>query len=400
MSFKYTTAIKKIRAMKARKKIVQGSTSSGKTYGIIPILIDKAAKTPKLKITVVAETIPAVKDGAVDIFKAVMESTGRWREAGWKGNPMQYKFANGSVIQFKAFDTEGKAKASGKRDILFINEANHIDFKIADALMIRSKEVFLDFNPDNEFWAHSEVLPEPNSELLILTYEHNEALPPETLEDLMIKRSKAFNDPFLPVDELFSDGNIKHAYWSNWWRVYGLGMPGRLQGLVFENWEEVQEIPEGARLEGYGIDFGYAESPFAMVGVYKYDGFYYFDEVVYETGLTNPRSVIRAEENGADIRVCSYCDYAEPKSIQELQDYGMNAEPCASKQDIREYSIKKLQGDKFYVRGANLVQNFQTYKWATDKTGASTGKPEKKNDHGPDAIYYFVGTDDKYSGSY
>ena len=141
--------------MTARKKVVQGGTSAGKTYGIVPIAIDKATKTPRLKMTIVAETVPAVKDGAVTIFKDVMMDTGRWVESRWISNPMQYTFANGTVLQFKAFDTIGKAKAAGKRDWLFLNEANHIHFEIADALMIRSKETWIDYNPDNELWVHT-----------------------------------------------------------------------------------------------------------------------------------------------------------------------------------------------------------------------------------------------------
>ena len=201
--FKRTTAVNKLVRMKARKKVIQGGTSAGKTHGIIPILIDKAIKK-KLKITIVAETIPAVKDGPVDIFKEVMQDTNRWDENSWIGNPMEYTFPNKSRIQFKAFDTVGKAKASGKRDVLFMNEANHISFNIADALMIRSKETWLDYNPDNEFWAHTEVLPEPNSEFLLLKYTDNEAIPPETLEDLMLKKEKAKTS----------------KYWENWCKIY------------------------------------------------------------------------------------------------------------------------------------------------------------------------------------
>ena len=175
MPFVRTTAINKLLAMKARKKVVQGSTSAGKTYGIIPVLIQRATKTERLKITVVAETLPAVKEGAVDIFKTVMQETFRWHESRWNATSLTYTFANGSRMQFKSFDTVGKAKAAGKRDILFINEANHIAFTIADALMIRSKEIWIDFNPDEPFWAHTETLKEPNSEFLLLTYLDNEA---------------------------------------------------------------------------------------------------------------------------------------------------------------------------------------------------------------------------------
>ncbi len=401
-SFKYTTAIKKIRRMKARKKVIQGSTSSGKTYGIIPVLIDRAIKVPGLKITVVNETIPAAKDGPVDIFKKIMQGTRRWRESGWISNPLEYTFANGSRIQFKSFDSEGKAKASGKRDILFLNEANHIDFRIADALMIRSKETYLDYNPDNEFWAHTEILTEDNSEFLLLTYEDNEALPAETLEDMLSKRNKAFHNPLIEGDALFNEDNLKSKYWANWWRVYGLGQTGRLQGLVFEDWEVVDEMPSAAKLTGYGIDFGFSKSPFAMVGVWKMDGAYYFDEVVYKTGLTNQQAADLAKKNGMDISLQAYADNAEPKSIRELQIEGINVMGCDSKRDLRDNVIRQLQGGTFYVtkRSTNIVNELNRFKWATDRTGEPTGKPIKDHDHAMDAIFYFIGTNDKYSGSY
>src|SRR5690606_13864561 len=126
---------------------------------------------------------------------SIMKTTNRWIPEHWIGNPMEYTFSNGSRMQFKAFDSIGKAKSAGKRDILFLNEANHIPFEIADALIIRSKETWIDFNPDNTFWAHTEVLTEPNSEFLLLTYKDNEALPKETLEDLEVKLDKAFYNP-------------------------------------------------------------------------------------------------------------------------------------------------------------------------------------------------------------
>ena len=209
MAFTYTTAIRKIRSILKRIKVVQGGTSSGKTYAIIPILIDRACKESRLKITVVAETLPAVKEGSMDIFINVMEETNRWIDKNWNASTLTYTFTNKSRIQFKSFDSEGKAKASGKRDILFLNEANHISYSIADALMIRSKETYIDYNPDNEFWVHKEVLNQPNAEFLLLTFEDNEGLPDETLEDLLIKKSKAFFNIDLQNDLLFDVKNIK-----------------------------------------------------------------------------------------------------------------------------------------------------------------------------------------------
>ena len=181
--------------MQARKRVVQGGTSAGKTYGIIPVLIDYAAKNARKTITVVAESIPAIKAGALKIFTDVMLDTNRWFEDRYNATERTYTFANKSTMQFTSFDSVGKAKAAGKRDVLFINEANHISYEIADSLMIRSLQTWIDFNPDEAFWVHTETRNEPNSEFLLLTYKDNEALPPETFEDLMIKLSKAYHNP-------------------------------------------------------------------------------------------------------------------------------------------------------------------------------------------------------------
>lgn len=285
LRFKYTTSIKKIRALTKRKKVIQGSTSAGKTYGIIPVLIDRAIKEPRIKITIIAETIPAVKDGCVDIFKAVMQDTNRWIDDNWIGSPMEYTFTNGSRIQFKSFDSFGKAKASGKRDILFINEGNHISYKIADTLMTRSKETYIDFNADEEFWAHKEVLKEPNSEFLALTYLDNEALPPELLEDLLMKRDKAFYNTDLEREDLYLESNIKSQYWANWWLIYGLGEIGSYSNKRIYNFEVVKEIPPHAKKLPRGMDFGFSPDPTCMVDVYL-DGIdLYLDEIFSQNNL-------------------------------------------------------------------------------------------------------------------
>jgi phage terminase large subunit len=372
--FLRTTAINKILAMKARKKVIQGGTSAGKTYAIIPILIDKALREPRLKITVVAETIPAVKDGAVDIFKQVMFDTGRWIDSNWISNPMQYKFGNGSRIQFKAFDTEGKAKASGKREILFINEANHVPFIIADALMIRSKETYIDFNPNNEFWAHTEVLKDPNSEFLLLTYEDNEGLPAETLEDLLIKKEKAKTSP----------------YWENWWKVYGMGLIGNLLGAIFNNWETIDELPKDARLLGYGMDFGFSNDPTAICAVYAFNDCFILDEVLYKTGLTNS-DINREAKDKIQRGVRIYADSADPKSIEELRRLGWSIEGATKGNDSIMFGIQKMQSEKFLVtrNSINLIKELRSYVWAIDREGNSTNKPIDSYNHIIDAVRYF-----------
>lgn len=312
MSFIYTTAIRKIRALTGRKKIIQGSTSAGKTYGIIPVLIDRAIKEPRIKITVIAETIPAVKDGCVDIFKSVMQDTNRWIQDHWIGSPMEYTFSNGSRIQFKSFDSVGKAKAAGKRDILFINEGNHISYAIADTLMVRSKETYVDFNADEEFWAHTEVLKEPNSEFLALTYEDNEALPPEIKEELLIKRSKAFYNPELPRDRLYEESNIKSTFWSNWWRIYGLGEIGSYSERTIYSFSVVSNIPEDAIRIPSGMDFGSSPDPTMKMDIWYKDGELYCDEDFIQNNLL-PEKIPGAEKD-------SIVDYMDSRIINQAMN--------------------------------------------------------------------------------
>jgi phage terminase large subunit len=376
--------------MKARKRVIQGGTSAGKTYAIIPIIIDKCLKQ-KHKATVVAETLPAVKEGALDIFKTIMEETGRWIETNWNASNLTYTFGNKSRIQFKSFDSEGKAKVSGKRTILFLNEANHIPFPIADALIIRSTETYIDFNPDNEFWAHTEILPEHNSEFLLITYKDNEGLSKETMEDLMIKRSKAFFNTDLPIEELLKTENIKSEYWCNWWKVYGLGMIGNLQGVVFTNWKQIDNLPPNAKLKGYGMDFGYTNDPTTLTAIYEFEGVEYWDEVIYQTGLLNSDIARICKQLKVNSSVQIISDSAEPKTIQELKNYGLNVKKAEKGKDSVKFGIQTMQELEIRVtsKSINLIKELRSYIWLKDKNGISTNEPIDAFNHCIDGIRYF-----------
>jgi phage terminase large subunit len=384
--FKYTTAIKKLRAMKARKKIIQGGTSSGKTYGIIPVIIDKLIKTQNLKCTIVAETLPAVKEGALDIFINIMFDTNRWIQDHWNASSLTYTFSNRSRIQFKSFDSVGKAKSSGKRDILFLNEANHIPFDIADALMIRSKETWIDFNPDNEFWVHKETLKEPNSEFCLINFEDNEALPKETLEDLIIKKQKAFFNIDLSYPEIYQPNNIKNDYWANWCKVYIYGQIGSLDGVIFSNWQTIDQVPSEARLIGLGLDFGYTNDPTAVVEVYKYNDQRIVNEILYQKGLSNSQIAKYLPKN-----IPIYCDSAEPKSIAELRLHGLKAYPVTKGADSVNYGIQLMQENNYLItsHSTNLINELRKYAWDKDKrTGETLNKPIDDFNHAIDAFRY------------
>lgn len=377
MPFQVTTAVKKMLAMKARKKVIQGSTSSGKTYGIIPILYDKMIATDGLKVTVVAETLPAVKEGALDIFKNFMFEECRWSDACWNASTLTYTRPNRSRIQFKSFDSEGKAKASGKRDILFLNEGNHIPYKIADALMIRSKETWIDFNADAEFWAHTELLKEHNSQFLKLTYLDNEGIPKETLEDLLIKKAKA--------EEEERQG-IKGYHW-NWWQVYGLGEIGSLQGVIFNNWTQIPELPKEAKLLGTGLDFGFTNDPTAAIEVYQHDGRYILHERIYQTGLLNSDIAKLLQPHTATV----IADSADPKSIEELRRAGVRIKGATKGTDSIRFGIQLMQEKHWYVtaESLNFIKELRGYVWETDKNGDPTGNPIGKLNHGIDGWRYW-----------
>lgn len=381
MAFQKTTTIKKLLAMTARKKIIQGGTSAGKTYGIIPVLIDKACRKGNMTITVVAETLPAVKTGALRIFLQIMEETGRWNEDSWNASNLTYKFANKTIIEFKSFDTKGKAKNGGKRHILFLNEANHIDKEIADMLITRSNDIWIDFNPDAKFWAHDILTEDPNSEFLLLTYKDNEGVPPEVVEELMMKQRKAFFDP---EGDWNDENNIKSAYWANWCRVYIAGEIGQVEGTIITDYEVVNTIPPQAELIGYGTDFGKGGSdPTTTTAVYYYDGLIYWDQIVYEVGLRDSTHAERLKEAGVDPTKVNACDNSEPTKILELQLRGFPKAKGYAKETI-EYGIGLLQRHPVRItsRSEQILNEVMTYKRGED------GKPKDKNNHAIDGIRY------------
>jgi phage terminase large subunit len=396
--FKRTTAVNKILALKQRIKIIQGGSSAGKTMAIIAILVDRAIKNKEITISIVSSDLPHLKKGAMKDFKWFMRSTGRWNRDHWHKTDSVYTLSNGSVIEFIGIDDKDKAKGP-RRTILFVNEANRITFDIYHQLAKRTdKEIFIDYNPTGRFWVHDIVKSQIDADFIILTFMDNEARPSNVDEDMRV--SKENHDKQL------------NQYWVNDWLVYGLGQIGQLKGAVWTNWSTIKEIPKDAILLGLGLDFGYTNSQTAVIAVYEYANQemfkgkrYIFDQWVYEKKLSNQsiaQMILSFDEYQNDL---VYCDSAEPKSIQELKDNGVNAEACGSKSDIRKYAIQKIGKDEeeFYVTADSdgLIENLEGYVFAETKTGDLLNIPKKgKHDHCPDAIIYFIGTNDKYTGVY
>jgi len=374
MDFKYTTAISRIRRMTARKKVIQGGTSAGKTLAILAVLIDIAAKN-KTEISVVSESIPHLRRGAIKDFAKVMQWTGRWVADRWNKTLLTYHFANGSVIEFFSADSEARLRGA-RRQVVYINEANNIDFESYYQLAIRTSEaIYIDFNPTHEFWAHTEVLPEQDAELVILTYNDNEALPDTIKRDIELNRTKAETS----------------SYWANWWKVYGLGQVGTLQGAIYEDFEVVEGIDVSrAKFVAIGLDWGFSNDPTALVAIYRQGDCLLVQELLYSTGLTNQDIADKLRSLGITRAWEIVADSAEPKSIEEIYRLGFNIKPAEKGPDSVRNGIDILKRFKLQVTkdSTNLIKELRSYTWATDKEGKNTGVPIDSFNHACDAMRY------------
>lgn len=378
-NFVRTIAINKILAMTKRKKIVQGGTSAGKTFGILPILINKALINPNITITVVAGTLAHLKKGALRDFLKIMKATQRFQPKCWNKSELIYSFNNGSVIEFMNADQD---KATGsRRNVLYINEANKgVDFAVYTELESRtSGDIYIDFNPANQFWPHTEVLQEDDAELIILTYEDNKdcitgkfALPQTIIENLLNKLKRATTSEF----------------WKNWCNVYIYGQIGKLEGAVFQNWDVIQDIPKDAKLIGYGMDLGFSPDPTAIVAIYTWRNAdkelkIIIDEITYATKLKTEQISTILQTLNRGVTVWSDND---KRLIEELMAKGHNIRRADKTGGSIKEGIFLMQDYDMLItsRSENILYEIDKYIWSDKKAGV----PIDAFNHTLDAIRY------------
>lgn len=382
-----TTAQRKIARLNKRVRIVRGGTSSSKTFTIIPLLITYCVQRPNTEVSIVSETIPHLRRGALRDFLKIMDLTNNFNPDNYNKSTLTYTFSNGSYIEFFSADNPAKMRGA-RRDVLFINECNNVSWEAYHQLAVRTRNfIYLDYNPVSEFWVDTELMNDKDSCHVVLTYKDNEALEPSVVAEIEKARERAKTS----------------QYWANWWKVYGLGQVGSLQGVVFDNWQQVDAIPKDAKLKGYGMDFGYTNDPTTLVAIYEMDGVDYWDEVIYQTQLTNPELSKLMKANNVAQSANIYADSAEPKSIAELKQMGWRGVEGAVKgADSIIFGIQRIQERTIKVtkRSLNIIKELRSYTWATDKDGKTLNKPIDAFNHSIDAIRYFYASERKNKGKY
>ena len=370
-----TTAFYKLKELKSRTKIVRGGTSAGKTIGILCLLIHYAGTNENKEISVVAESIPHLRRGALKDFINILKGLNRFYESSFNRSTLKYTFDTGSYIEFFSTDQPDKLRGARRTD-LYINEANNVPFDAYQQLSIRTSNcIWIDYNPTSLFWADKELVNEPDTDFITLTYKDNSSLPDSIVKEIEKAKEKAKTS----------------SYWDNWWRVYGLGEVGSLEGACIPNWQEIEHVPNDARLMGAGLDFGYSIDPSSICLLYKFNDTYIFDEVLYKTGMLNRDISNYINNNNIDCNI--YADSAEPKSIAEIRLSGIDIFPVTKGKDSIVYGINLINQNKISVtqRSKNLKKELEGYIWLKDKQGNTLQKPNPMTgDHAIDSARYVM----------
>jgi phage terminase large subunit len=353
----------------------QGGTWSGKTYNILETLILKAIETLNTVITVAGQDIPNLKKGAIRDIKNIVSLNpdvnnylkgGSWSNA-YNISDRILTFKNGSLIEFNSYDSEQDAR-SGKRDYLFINEANGIDYQIFWQLFIRTeKQCYIDYNPSARFWVHDNILVRSDSQLIISDHRQN-----TFISDEMHREIESIED-----EELF--------------KVYARGLTGKVRGLVFHNWRLCERFPDCKKWV-YGMDFGFSNSYTTLVRVGLYEGELYIEELLYERGLQNEDILSRLQS--LDILKSDWiiCDSNEPKTREWIASKGYYITKTHKGTDTNpavNYGLSLMKSYRINITAdsVNTKKEFERYSWKI-KDGKELNEPVKMFDHSIDAARY------------
>ena len=362
-----------------------GGTRSGKTFSILQTFIIALVEEvnnnrPATINSVVSESMPHLRRGAIRDFKQIMETEGLWEESRWNETQCTYTWQNGSILEFFSVDNAGKVHGSA-RDRLFINECQNIPYEIARQLFVRTRgQIVLDYNPTHSFWLNEIIEARQNCITIHSTYLDNEFLTKEQIQEIEDNKNDA-----------------------NWWKVYGRGEVGTLDGLIYD-FELVDALPEKTEMdhlvEIQGLDFGFTNDPTARVQVVAdpRKKILWVRQRCYRTHMQNKHIIQDLQEDGVTKRMEIYADCAEPKSIADIKEAGFKVIPCDKNAPVKSdkllFQLQWMQGWTLKVTkdSLNLINELRNYTWETDKDGKNLNQPIDKFNHLLDATRYCLWT--------
>lgn len=368
-----------------RITINQGGSRSGKTYSILLKLIEYAYDNKGNKpsvITICRKTLPSLKGSVYRDFMEILENEGIYNVRSHNKSEPTYRLFN-TLFEFISLDQPQKVRGR-KRNVLFINEANEIDFDSWIQLSMRTTDkIILDYNPSMtpNHWIIENVKPRDDTDFYVTTYLDNPFLEQSLIDE--IERLKSVNDG------------------GNYWKIYGLGELGLISGLVFQNWEIIDGWNPDTKLLGYGLDFGFSNDPTALTKVGIYNSELILHECLYHKGLVNvPIKDYKTGEikpnihdflNKLNITQVNdiIADCAEPKSISELLLKGWNIKKSSKGADSINQGIDIMRRYKINITSSsrNLIKEFSNYKY-DDKEGILINKPIDAFNHSIDGVRY------------
>ena len=366
-----TTALKKIASLRSKIRVVQGGQGAGKTISILMLLINHASSNEDREIFIVSAELTKMRLTVIKDFVKVMKSFGIYDESRFSAGTL-YRFPNGSFIKFIGLDKEDVGKGL-RSDVVYFNEANKVDFESYREMASRAKLIYIDYNPNAEFWVHSEILTREDHDFLVLTFQDNEFLDQEEKKEILLYRERGFDE----------NGNEVNKYWANKWRVYGLGQVSHVEGVIFTNWQE-GETPKHLPVV-YGMDFGYVHDPTTLVRVARKDSNIYVHEILYAKELSTEQ-IAKVIKDNTEKDQLIVADSAEPRLIDELYYKDINIVKCRKGRDSVRFGIQKLLESNIIVTPTsdNLIRELRNYTWGDKKSNT----PIDGWDHCIDAIRY------------
>jgi phage terminase large subunit len=335
--------------------ISRGGTRSGKTFAELQLLFLIATRQEKPRIiTTVSQTLPQLKSGAIRDYDNILRTNNIIPDSIRIKNP--YIYTHGKTLhEFISFDNVGNALGAS-RDILFINEGNRMKWETVHQLITRTTEtVFIDFNPSNRFWVE-EIEKRDDAVTLTSTFLDNiKNLSAAQLSEFKMAKEKAEAE----------EAKGTYGYWSNWWRVYGLGEYGQIESVIYTDWE-IGDFDETLPYR-FGLDFGFTD-PDALVkiAVDERRKIIYLHECIYKVGLPF-ESLTNAVKAYCQPQDRIIADSAQPKLIKDMQR-NFNITP-AYKWKVAE-RVKKMQSYHIVVTRTsdNLINELNNYVWSDRKS--------------------------------